>query len=91
MDKEKGKVLLIDRGSFIDWFFDEDMKKNFVYDYDVVSNLAAEGTFSITAKSLLESVGYIPVSVVSDFQNEIYINDNDEVDADKYTEIKFAE
>jgi hypothetical protein len=89
--KEEGKVLLIDRGSFIDWFFDEDMKETFVYDYDVVAELATEGKFSITAKALLDAVGYLPASVVSDFQKEVYLDENDEVDTDKYTEIKFAE
>jgi hypothetical protein len=89
--KEEGKVLLIDRGSFIDWFFDEDMRNIFVYDYDVASELAAEGRFDITAKSLLDAVGYIPASVVSELQTEIYLNEDDEIDTDKYTEIKFAE
>ena len=89
--KEEGKVLLIDRGSFIDWFFDEDMIKTFVYDYDVASELATEGTFDITAKSLLDAVGYLPASVVSELQTEIYLNEDDEVDTDKYTEIKFAD
>jgi hypothetical protein len=89
--KEEGKVLLIDRGSFIDWFFDEDMKETFVYDYGVTSDLATEGKFDITAKALLDAVGYLPASVVSELQTEIYLNEDDEVDTDKYTEIKFAE
>lgn len=89
--KEEGKVLLIDRGSFIDWFFDDEMKESFVYDYDVASELATEGKFSITAQSLLDSVGYIPASVVSDFQKEVYLDEHDDVDTSKYTEIKFAE
>jgi hypothetical protein len=89
--KEEGKVLLIDRGSFIDWFFDEDMRENFVYDYDVVSDLATEGRFDITAQALLDGAGYIPASVVSELQTEIYLNEDDEVDCTKYTEIKFAE
>jgi hypothetical protein len=89
--KEEGKVLLIDRGSFIDWFFDEDIRESFVYSYDVAVELATEGKFSITAQGLLDSVGYIPASVVSGLQTEVYLNEDDEVDTDKYTEIKFAE
>lgn len=89
--KEKSKVLLIDRGSFIDWFFDGDMAKTFVHDYDVASDLATEGKFDITAQDLLDGVGYLPASVVSELQTEIYLNEDDEVDTDKYTEIKFAE
>jgi hypothetical protein len=89
--KEEGKVLLIDRGSFIDWFFDADMVETFVIDYDVAGELATEGRFDITAQSLLDSVGYIPASVVSDFQKEVYLDENDEVDTTKYTKIKFAE
>jgi hypothetical protein len=89
--KEEGKVLLIDRGSFIDWFFDDNMRETFIYDYEVVADLATEGKFSITAKDLLDAVGYLPASVVSDFQREVYLDQNDEVDTSKYTEIKFAE
>lgn len=89
--KEEGKVLLIDRGSFIDWFFDENMIETFVHDYDVAADLVTEGRFDITAKSLLEAVGYLPALVVSELQTEIYLNEYDEVDTDKYTEIKFAE
>lgn len=89
--KEEGKVLLIDRGSFIDWFFDEDMRETFVTDYDLVDSLAADGSFRITAKELLDVAGYLPASVVSDFQREVYLDQNDEVDTSRYTEIKFAE
>jgi hypothetical protein len=89
--KEEGKVLLIDRGSFIDWFFDEDMKETFVTDYGLVDSLAAGGSFKVTAKELLDVAGYLPASVVSDFQKEVYLDENDEVIVSKYTEIKFAE
>jgi len=89
--KEEGKVLLIDRGSFIDWFFDEEMKETFVYDYDVAGELATEGKFHITAQSLLDSVGYIPASVVSELQREVYLDEHDDVETSQYTEIKFAE
>lgn len=89
--KEEGKVLLIDRGSFIDWFFDEDMKETFVTDYGLVDSLAAGGSFKVTAKELLDVAGYLPASVVSDFQKEVYLDENDEVIISKYTEIKFAE
>jgi len=89
--KEEGKVLLIDRGSFIDWFFDGDMAETFVHDYDVASDLATEGKFDITAQDLLDAVGYLPASVVSELQTEIYLNEDDEVIVSKYTEIKFAE
>jgi hypothetical protein len=89
--KEEGKVLLIDRGSFIDWFFDEDMRETFVTDYGLVDSLAADGSFKVTAKELLDVAGYLPASVVSDFQKEVYLDENDEVIISKYTEIKFAE
>lgn len=89
--KEESKVLLIDRASFIDWFFDEDMRETFVYDYDVAADLATEGKFDITAQALLDAVGYIPTSVVSELQKEIYLDEYNEVDTSKYTEIKFAE
>jgi len=89
--KEEGKVLLIDRGSFIDWFFDEDMRDTFVTDYGLVDSLATEGSFKVTAKELLDVAGYLPASVVYELQTEIYLDEYDEVIVSKYTEIKFAE
>ena len=89
--KDDKGVLLIDRAKFIYWFFDADMRNTFVYDYSVAEYLATEGSFSVTAKALLNLVGYIPESVVSDLQKKIYLNGSDEVDTTKYTEIKFAE
>lgn len=88
--KDDNGVLLIDRHKFIDWFFDEDMRETFVYDYGIAQDLATEGSFSITAKSLLDGVGYIPESVVSDLQKKIYLNEDDDVDTTKYNEIKFT-
>lgn len=88
--KDDSSVLLIDRGKFIDWFFDEDMRETFVHDYGVPDDLATEGSFSITANALLDSVGYIPERVVSDLQKKIYLNEDDEVDTSHYDEIKFA-
>jgi hypothetical protein len=89
--KEEGKVLLIDRASFIDWFFDADMNETFVYNYEVASDLATEGKFDITAQALLDAIGYIPALIVSELQKEIYLDEYDEVDCTQYTEIKFAE
>lgn len=88
--KEDNDVLLIDRGKFIDWFFDEDMGETFVYDYSVADDLAIEGSFRITAQSLLDGVGYIPEVVVSDLQKKIYLNEDNDVDTTKYNQIKFA-
>jgi hypothetical protein len=67
------------------------MRETFVTDYGLVHSLAAEGSFKVTAKELLDVAGYLPASVVSDFQKEVYLDENDEVDTSKYTEIKFAE
>ena len=89
--KEDNGILLIDRHKFIDWFFDEDMSETFVHDYGVADDLATEGSFSISAESLLDSVGYIPERVVSDLQKKVYLCGDDDVDTTKYNEIKFAE
>lgn len=89
--KDDNGILLIDRAKFIDWFFDEDMRETFVYDYAVADDLATEGSFSITAETLLDSVGYIPERVVSDLQKKVYLCGDDDVDTTKYNEIKFAE
>ena len=66
------------------------MRETFVYDYGIAHDLATEGSFSVTAQSLLDGIGYIPESVVSDLQKKIYLNEDDDVDTTKYNEIKFT-
>lgn len=82
------KILYIDREAFIDWFFDDDMVKSFVYDQGVMRQLIDEGTFTLKIEELLDSAGYLPDNIVSEGQ-EVVLNDMDEVDMDYYDEIVF--
>jgi hypothetical protein len=82
------KILYIDREAFIDWFFDHDICKDFVYTYGVMGELSTEGTFSITAESLLEGAGYLPENLAVEGQ-VVKLNDLEEIDTNYYDEIKF--
>ena len=82
------KILYLDRESFIDWFFDEDMIKSFVYDQGVMGELKETGTFTLTIEEVLAGAGYLPDSVASEGQ-EVVLNEMDEIDMDYYDEIKF--
>ena len=82
------KILYLDRESFIDWFFDEDMIKSFVYDQGVMGELKETGTFTLTIEEVLSGAGYLPDSVASEGQ-EVVLNEMDEIDMDHYDEIKF--
>ena len=82
------KILYIDREAFIDWFFDHDICKDFVYTYGVMGELSTEGTFSITAESLLEGAGYLPENLAVEGQT-VLLDANDEIDISAYDEIKF--
>ena len=85
MDK---KILYLDREAFIDWFFDEDMIKSFVYDQGVMGQLKDDGVFTLTIEEVLSGAGYLPDSVASEGQ-EFVLNEMDEIDMDYYDEIKF--
>ena len=81
--------LLIDRELFVRWYFDEDIKKDFVYNKSVIEDLVSDGVFKVTAQSLLDEVGYIPMSIVSEHQENVVLDEQGEVDMDAYTKIKF--
>jgi hypothetical protein len=82
------KILYIDREAFMNWFFDYDIIKDFVYTYGVIGELSTEGTFSITAESLLEGAGYLPENLAVEGQT-VHLDDNGEIDMGAYDEIKF--
>lgn len=82
------KILYLDKDSFVDWFFDEDIIETFVHDQGVMSELKESGTFTLKIEELLSGAGYLPDSVVSEGQ-EVVLNDMDEVDMNHYDEIKF--
>jgi len=84
------KTLLIKRKEFIEWFFDHDICKEFVYNHGVIEDLSTDGIFSVTAESFLHSTGYIPEGLQEDGQ-EVHLDEHDELDLSAYDEIKFSE
>jgi len=84
------KTLLIKRKEFIEWFFDHDICKEFVYNHGVIGDLSTDGVFTVTAESFLHSTGYIPEGLQEDGQ-EVILNDHDELDLNAYDEIKFSD
>jgi len=88
MEQEK-PVLLVNRSSFLHWYFDEDIIENFFDHHSVFRDLEEDGVFSITAESLLDGVGYLPDHVVEDGQ-EIFYDDLEEVDMGAYSKIIFS-
>jgi hypothetical protein len=82
------KILYLDREAFIDWFFDEDMIKSFVYDQGVMRQLKDDGVFTLTIEEVLSGAGYLPDNVALEGQ-EVVLNEMDEIDMDHYDEIKF--
>jgi hypothetical protein len=82
------KILYLDREAFIDWFFDDDMVKSFVYDQGVMRQLKDDGVFTLTIEEVLSGAGYLPDNVASEGQ-EVVLNEMDEIDMDHYDEIKF--
>ena len=90
---ENKKVLLIDRKVFLEWFFSDDIAKDFFYTQDVLSSLINEGKFSITAEEVLDGCGYIPLWVVLESERDsvkTLDDDSEDVDTSYYDEIKFA-
>jgi len=89
-NSKKLKVLLINKGSFLDWYFDQDIIEDFFDHHSVFRCLEEDGVFTITAKGLLDEVGYLPDHVVEDGQEIIY-NHLDEVDMGAYDAIIFSD
>jgi hypothetical protein len=88
MEQEK-PVLVVNRSSFLHWYFDEDIIENFFHHHRVLDQLEEDGVFSITAEALLDGVGYLPDHVVEDGQ-EIFYDDLEEVDMGAYSKIVFS-
>lgn len=85
----KNKTLLIDRESFCDWFFDQDIIEDFVSNYEVIQELIKTGKFTITANELISGAGYLPIHVAAEGQ-ELILDEMDEIDMSSYDIIKFA-
>jgi uncharacterized protein YifE (UPF0438 family) len=83
------KTLLINKKSFIDWYFDEDVKKTFFDDHNIFLNLLANGVFTIKVNDLLKQAGYLPEEVAEEGQ-DLILNDDGEIDKSAYDVITFS-
>lgn len=82
------KTLLIDKQSFIDWYFDHDICKEFFHRHNILESLTNDGVFTVTLQHILDSVGYLPADVVAEGE-EPMLDDSDEVDMSLYDIITF--
>lgn len=82
------KILYIDREAFLNWYFDEDIIEDFVYNFGVIQQLKSEGSYILDAEELLSGVGYLPENLAIEGQ-VVLLDDNDEIDMSAYDEIKF--
>lgn len=83
------KVLLINKESFLHWYFDQDIIEDFFHRHGVFQSLLKDGKFELTAEELLDGVGYLPEQVVEEGQDPI-LDDDEEVEMSEYDEIKFS-
>ena len=84
----KNKTLFIDRQAFCDWYFDNDICKEFFNDHDILNTLKTEGKFSITLEDIFSNCGYLPVNIVAEGQKPI-LDESSEVDVFAYDKIIF--
>ena len=83
-------TLLVDKGLFLDWYFDNDTRESFVSDHNVVLKLFTNGRFWVRIDDIINNCGYIPTEVVHDsMRKNVKLDENDEVDLSYYTTFKF--
>ena len=84
-------TLLVDKGLFLDWYFDNDTCESFVSDHNVVLKLFTNGRFWVRIDDIINNCGYIPTEVVHDsMRKNVKLDENDEVDLSYYTTFKFV-
>jgi hypothetical protein len=84
-------TLLVDRGLFLDWYFDSDTCESFVSDHNVVLKLFTNGRFWVRIEDIINNCGYIPTEVVHEsMRDSVRLDENDEVDLSYYTTFKFV-
>lgn len=84
-------TLLIDRGLFLDWYFDNDTCKGFVSTHQLKQELLKNGRFWIRVEDLVIGCGYFPVDVVHEsMRSEVKVDDLGEVDLSYYTNYKIV-
>jgi hypothetical protein len=85
------KTLLVDKGLFLDWYFDNDTCESFVTDQNVVLKLLETGRFWIRIEDIINNCGYLPLEVVhTSMRNDVRVDENNEVDLSYYTTYKFV-
>jgi hypothetical protein len=81
--------LIIRKKAFIDWYFDNDVCKEFFYDNDIRKELLKKGVFTISLQDILDKVGgYIPEDLIAKGQ-DVEIWNDDHVSVIGYDEIVF--
>lgn len=84
-------TLLVDTGSFLDWYFTHDVMRDFVKDQAVKQILFMKGRFWIRIQELIDACGYLPVDVVHEsMRKNVKLDENEEVDLSYYTTFKFV-
>lgn len=85
------KTLLVSKFAFLDWYFSEDIMKDFALTHAVPHYLFLRSRFMIRIDDLIKSCGYLPISVVHDsMRNQVRLDENEEVDLSHYTTFKFV-
>ena len=84
-------TLLVDTGSFLDWYFTHDVMRDFAKDHAVKQILFMKGRFWIRIQELMDACGYLPVDVVHEsMRKNVKLDENEEVDLSYYTTFKFV-
>lgn len=83
------KTLLINKKAFIEWYFDQDVKKTFFDDHNIFLNLVSNGVFTIKLNDLLQQAGYLPQEIAEEGQ-DLILNEEGEIDRYAYDKISFG-
>ena len=87
----KSKTLLVDTWAFLDWYFSDDVMKDFALTHAVPHELFTKGRFWIRIEDLLNGCGYLPIEVVDkSMRDSVILDENEEVDLSYYTIYKFV-
>ena len=83
-------TLLVDTWAFLDWYFTDDVIRDFVTDHAIPHILFTKGRFWIRIQELMDACGYLPVDVVHEsMRGNVKLDENEEVDLSYYTTFKF--
>lgn len=85
------KTLLVDKWAFLDWYFTDDVMKDFAKDHEIPHQLFIKGRFWIRIDDLINACGYLPLGVVHhSMRDSVKVDEDKEVDLSYYTTYKFV-